>query len=421
MNWTKRIISFFAVILIYSCATAPLEKTLTMIPEKSLYEKHIEGAQAGEADDQVMIGICYEEGNGVTRDYEKALDWYKKAASKGNPSAYFRIGRFHEMGFAVEQSYENAREWYLSSAVNDYIPAIRKLIDLYSDDEEEQFRWIEKGMAAGDSYSTYRYGLIVERSDRDRALKFFGEAAETDDIDGSALIAILSLGGRLNIYTEEESLRLIEKSAGKGNARSSTFLGWLYEFGDLKDRDISLAFVLYEDAARWNNQLAIYNLSRFYGESIAVEGDPGRANELFNQLSIEIYSESYYDLLDYALIANKIDQLKILYRFKASQGDSDAMYQLGMLYPREDAFHWFWLAAQEGHLLSMVRLSKAYDDPVQSAAWLMVAENLGYEDDAYNSSELLVEMTESEKLEVSRLFTEIYYTEDRAEATDFLE
>lgn len=410
-----------ALMLTYSCTTAPPEIKHPILPEESLYEKHIKGAQDGDADDQVMIGISFEEGKGVARDYEIALDWYKKAASKGNAAAYYRIGRFYESGLAVEQSYDNAIEWYLSAAVNENVPAIRKLIDFYSDNEVEQSKWIKKGMEAGDSYSAYRYGLIIEREDRDKALRIFEEVSEIDDIHGSALIAILSLGGRLNHYSAEESLALIEKSAEQGNPRSLTFLGWLYEFGDLKDRDVSMAFLLYEEAVRWNNQLAIYNLSRFYGESIAVEGDPGRASDLFNQLSAEIYSDSYYDLMDYARKEGKTDQLSILYRFKASQGDLDAMYELGILYPAEDAFHWFWLAAQEGHVLSMVELSKAYEDPVESAAWLMVAENMGYEDDTYRSSALLEEMTESEKLEVSQLFTEIFYTGDSAQTTDFLE
>ncbi|MGP5546880.1 tetratricopeptide repeat protein [Psychrobacter alimentarius] len=42
---------------------------------------------------QLNIGGLYENGYGVPQDYDKAFEWYQKAADQGNPQASNRIGK----------------------------------------------------------------------------------------------------------------------------------------------------------------------------------------------------------------------------------------------------------------------------------------------------------------------------------------
>ncbi len=42
---------------------------------------------------QLNISGLYENGYGVPQDYDKAFEWYKKAADQGNQQASNRIGR----------------------------------------------------------------------------------------------------------------------------------------------------------------------------------------------------------------------------------------------------------------------------------------------------------------------------------------
>src|SRR5262249_24139698 len=44
-------------------------------------------AEGGNADAQTMLGIIYEEGQGVSQDYTAALTWYHRAADQGHPDA----------------------------------------------------------------------------------------------------------------------------------------------------------------------------------------------------------------------------------------------------------------------------------------------------------------------------------------------
>jgi uncharacterized protein len=43
--------------------------------------------EAEAASAQSPIGNLYDEGNGVAQDYQKAMEWYLKAADQGNASA----------------------------------------------------------------------------------------------------------------------------------------------------------------------------------------------------------------------------------------------------------------------------------------------------------------------------------------------
>ncbi|MBN2658723.1 MAG: sel1 repeat family protein [Spirochaetales bacterium] len=415
----KNSLIFVLIPILFSCASLPVEKAPVEVRERSLYETHIDGAEAGNPSDQIGIGRAYEKGSGVEVDFSLAMEWYKKAAAKGAPEAYFRIGELYEYGRGVSQSDDDAREWYYSAAVNQSVPAIGKLIVLLEGRESEQMQWIEKGMEANDPYSFYRYGLILEKNDREAALRYFKSAASAIDPAAQALVAILSLGGKIDVFGKDEALEILRKGAEGGDPRSQVFTGWLYEFGDGVESIPAKALQYYESAARSNSQLALYNLSRFYGEGIAVESDPEKSNLFFSQLDREIFCPSYYDLLDYASLRRREEQLMVLYRFKASQGNGEAQYELGKLSSDEDAYQWFWLAAQKDYVPAMAELARVYlktdsslFDPVEGIAWLMVAENSGFKDETFNSSDLLSGYSREEKLDVSRRFTDLFYKDN---------
>jgi TPR repeat protein len=46
------------------------------------------------------------------------MEWYQKAASKGNDFAQCNIGHLHENGYGVTKSVDIAIEWYQKAADN---------------------------------------------------------------------------------------------------------------------------------------------------------------------------------------------------------------------------------------------------------------------------------------------------------------
>ena len=57
-------------------------------------------------------------GNNLNKDYSKALELYKKAASNGIDEANFSLGLMHHYGKGKLVSYEEAYDYYYKSAIN---------------------------------------------------------------------------------------------------------------------------------------------------------------------------------------------------------------------------------------------------------------------------------------------------------------
>nr|WP_034909049.1 SEL1-like repeat protein [[Eubacterium] cellulosolvens] len=56
-------------------------------PVPSTVEMEQKAADQGDAQAQINLGCCYTAGRGVTQSYEKAVEWFQKAAEQGNENA----------------------------------------------------------------------------------------------------------------------------------------------------------------------------------------------------------------------------------------------------------------------------------------------------------------------------------------------
>ncbi|MDP6137127.1 MAG: tetratricopeptide repeat protein, partial [Arenicellales bacterium] len=79
----------------------------------SLWQFH---ARQGNREAQYAMGVAYHEGNGVSRDLEKALSWFRQAAESGHPIAMFNLGVARWEGRGVKQSFARAVDWWEQAA-----------------------------------------------------------------------------------------------------------------------------------------------------------------------------------------------------------------------------------------------------------------------------------------------------------------
>ncbi len=88
-------------------------------------------ATAGHAGAQYNLGVLYNEGLGVKRDYGQAREWYEKAAaaSDSEPSslAQYNLGILYYKGQGVPQDLATARRWWEKSAAQGYANAQQAL------------------------------------------------------------------------------------------------------------------------------------------------------------------------------------------------------------------------------------------------------------------------------------------------------
>jgi TPR repeat protein len=69
-------------------------------------------AKKGEAESQYMLGILYEEGQGLPRDDVEAAFWYARAANQGFVDAYFALGQLFVHRKGDRQDRMAAHHWF---------------------------------------------------------------------------------------------------------------------------------------------------------------------------------------------------------------------------------------------------------------------------------------------------------------------
>ena len=118
----------------------------------------IAAAHAGNVEAQTSLGYQYDTGELVTRDFEKAVYWYRLAAEKGHPNAEFNYAEMMRDGVGVEKSVSGAMEWYRRAAMHGNAKAAYCLGILYASGNEtpadlvQAFAWLclaEDGQASG--------------------------------------------------------------------------------------------------------------------------------------------------------------------------------------------------------------------------------------------------------------------------------
>ncbi len=74
--------------------------------------------EKGDPGAEYALGLMYEFGQGVSRDYGEALRWYRLAADQGYPRAEYRTGLMYEYGTGVRCDDEEALIWYRKAAAH---------------------------------------------------------------------------------------------------------------------------------------------------------------------------------------------------------------------------------------------------------------------------------------------------------------
>ncbi|MBI2635771.1 sel1 repeat family protein [Candidatus Peregrinibacteria bacterium] len=80
------------------------------------YASVLELAMNGNHDAEFELGAMFHDGDGVGRDFGKALEWYRKAASAGNRQAAFNLGLMLQNGEGAGADPDAARNWFIRAS-----------------------------------------------------------------------------------------------------------------------------------------------------------------------------------------------------------------------------------------------------------------------------------------------------------------
>lgn len=77
-------------------------------------------ADQGYAWAQTMLGNAFYNGDGIEKDFHKAILWWNKAALQNDVLAYYNLGLAYRYGKGVEKNPHTAFFWWEKAAAQDY-------------------------------------------------------------------------------------------------------------------------------------------------------------------------------------------------------------------------------------------------------------------------------------------------------------
>ena len=72
-----------------------------------------EKAKQGDSESQYNMGVFYMNGEGITQDYKKAIEWFSKAAESNDSEAQYNIGIIYvNGGYGIQKDLVKAVYWF---------------------------------------------------------------------------------------------------------------------------------------------------------------------------------------------------------------------------------------------------------------------------------------------------------------------
>lgn len=131
-----------------------------------LYFKQVsDQAGKGNASAEACLGELYAGGFGTTRDFHKALKWYKSAAHIGNLNGKEQVGKVYQWGIGVKPDPAKAMTIFRELIHRGYMPAATDIGLAYDTgvgvpkDKSVAISWYRKAAFAGDYWGEVRLGL----------------------------------------------------------------------------------------------------------------------------------------------------------------------------------------------------------------------------------------------------------------------
>jgi TPR repeat protein len=170
----------------------------------SRFEQLKADAERGDAKAQCELGGCYMTGNGVAKNKEEAVKWFRKSAAQNYAKGQMALGGCYHYGIGVTQDIAEAVKWYRMAAEQGYIYAQNILS------------------------SMYEYGDGVPKNVAESA-KWLRMAAEQGDIDAESSLGSMYLTATGVSRNYSEAFKFLSKAAEQGDVTAQFNLGTMYD------------------------------------------------------------------------------------------------------------------------------------------------------------------------------------------------
>lgn len=258
---------------------------------------------------QYRLGWMLLNGIGTDKDEARAKEYFKKAASVGNPFACYQLAKLILSDEKAQPQEVEKALGYLRKAVDDENPyAAYFLGKLYEKGQHvpqnaaEAVRLYTMSAEQDSDFAAYRLGKLYlggegVLKDVESAIRWLTFAADRKNQFAEYALGVLYFKGEDVPKDVPKALEYLKRSAGQGNQFAQYRLGKIYLMGEDMPKDIQTALQFLTAAAEQGNQYAQYTLGKLYLMGKDVPKDKETAVRWFT-LSAEqgnIYAQFFLD------------------------------------------------------------------------------------------------------------------------------
>ncbi|WP_323769590.1 tetratricopeptide repeat protein [Antarctobacter sp.] len=224
--------------------------------DKAVEQNHVEAA--------TLLARIYlsDVPDGPGRDAAKAADLLTRAATRGDASAQYMLGLLYQNGQGVAQDQSAAFNWLLAAAEQRHAMAQFSLAAVQFENRENQegMRWLRAAAGEGLTEAQIQLAMLLDDpesgvTNRTEALDWFRRAAETGHVMAQRMLGTRYLQGDGVAADPQEALRWLTLAAKAGDAGAMSNLGYAFARGEGVPQDM-------EQAVRWYRMGAENGLGR---------------------------------------------------------------------------------------------------------------------------------------------------------------
>ncbi|PCJ29856.1 MAG: hypothetical protein COA94_00430 [Rickettsiales bacterium] len=287
-DFVVKSLSFLALLAIVSCNDSTTKSSCDNIPELEKLSNQ------GEVVSQANLASCYYKGEGVAKDFDKAVLWYRKAADQGYADAQNSLGNRYYNGEGVDKDFTKAVLWYRKAADQENADAQHNLGNRYyngegvAQDLSKAVLWHRKAADQGNATaqnslaSCYYEGKGVAQ-DFTKAVLWHRKAADQGYAAAQNNLGYLYYKGEGVAQDFTKAAKWHRKAADQGNASAQNNLGNRYSNGEGLAQDLSKAILWYKKAADQGNSFAQNSLGVQYAKGEGVTKDLFKAVQYFTK------------------------------------------------------------------------------------------------------------------------------------------
>lgn len=325
------------------------------------------------------IGMMYYYGDGCSKNYDAALEYFKRGARNGCPLAAVWISEFFRLGYGVESDEEYAKKLYLKAvdglremcnagdASAMYFLGYNLLHYIFGyNDNAEAIRLLRLSHEQGEKRASIKlaecylngWGVL---EDNDRAFRLLIDNPMPADKLSHFLLGRCYYNGLGTAKDPQKAFSHFQIGADLGYGPAKDYLGSCYYHGVGTEIDYHSAASWFKDAADNNGMgFAAYHLALMYWNGKEIAEDKEAAVQYFLQaaeqgiIDSQILVSTLYLSDEY--LDRDYEKARMWMEKAAQQGNPEAQCTLARYYVSgfgfddyQKAFEWFMKAAQQGY------------------------------------------------------------------------